>query len=164
MAASFSVQPETTSLYSYLANPAGATPAQITTFIDAVYQDLFNRGPDPSGLAYWQNYLASNASNPQAIGAFILNVISGSQGADQTTISNKVTVADYFTQTFASHGGGFGAAAAALAHTAIASVTSSSSSLFAAEASVDAWLSNHPSSSAAVLGIANYQMDGHAAI
>lgn len=49
------------------------------------------------GLAYWQNKLETNLGNPLAVGALILNVISGAQGSDQTTIANKVTVADYFT-------------------------------------------------------------------
>jgi hypothetical protein len=140
MGASFSVQPEAKALYSFLASPSSATQAQITSFIESVYQDLFNRAADSSGLAYWQNNLTSNLGNPQAVGAFILNVISGAQGSDQTTIINKVTVADYFTQELASAGISFTSAANTLAHSAIASVTSASSSVLAAESTISSWV------------------------
>jgi hypothetical protein len=140
MAGSFSVQPEATALYTFLANPSTATQAQISSFIDAVYEDLFNRAPDAGGLAYWQNQLETNLGNPQAVGAFILNVISGAQGADQTTISNKVTVADYFTQELNSTGISFTSSVDSLAHTAIASVTSTSSTVLAAESMINTFL------------------------
>ena len=68
-----------------------------TSFIMAVYEDLFNRTPDAGGLGYWQNQLEANLANPQAVGSFVLDVIFGAQGSDQTTIADKVTVADYFT-------------------------------------------------------------------
>ena len=50
IANSFAVQPEATALYSYLAAPEVGDPA---AFVTAIYQDLFNRGPDAGGLAYW---------------------------------------------------------------------------------------------------------------
>ena len=89
MAASFSVQPETTALYPFLASPSTASQAQITSFIESVYADLFNRAADSGGLAYWDNYLTTNLGNPQAVGAFILAVINGALGTDQTTITKK---------------------------------------------------------------------------
>ncbi len=93
IAASFSVQPESTSLYPFLANPL---VADSTNFITQVYQNLFNRDPDAEGLAYWQGELAAAAGNPQAVGAMIINIISGAQnsadGQDRTTIDNKVEV------------------------------------------------------------------------
>ena len=107
MAASFSVQPEAAALYAFLTSPSTASQAQITSFIGSVYEDLFNREPEPSGLAYWEHQLAANLGNPQAVGDFILAVIFGAQGLDQTTISNKVTVAEYFTQELNSTGSSF---------------------------------------------------------
>jgi hypothetical protein len=145
MAASFSVQPEATALYSFLAHPSAATVPQIDSFIGAVYEDLFNRGVDSSGLAYWQNQLETNLGNPQTVGAFILNVVSGAQGADQTTISNKVTVADYFTQALNAGGISYTSSADSLAHGAIASVTSASSTVLAAEATINTWLATQSS-------------------
>lgn len=93
IAASFSVQPESTSLYPFLANPL---VADSTNFITQVYQNLFNRNPDAEGLAYWKGELAAAAGDPQAVGAMIINIISGAQnsadGQDRTTIDNKVEV------------------------------------------------------------------------
>jgi hypothetical protein len=145
IAASFSVQAESTAQYPFLANPTSATPTQITSFIGSVYTDLFNRAADTSGLAYWQNYLTTNLGNPQAVGAFILAVIDGAQGSDQATIANKVTVADYFTEAFVAYGSSFNPSANALAHSAIASVTSANSSVGAAELMINDYLATLPS-------------------
>jgi hypothetical protein len=150
MVASFAVQTEAIGQYPFLANPSTATQAQIASFIESVYQDLFNRAADSSGLAYWQNNLTTNLGNPQAVGAFILNVISGAQGTDQTTIANKVTVADYFSQEFSSAGISFTSSANSLAHSVIASVTSDNSTVLAAEATINTWLTTLPSSAAEV--------------
>ena len=81
-----------------------------------------------------------NVGNPLAVANFILNVIGGAEGSDQTTLVNKVTVADYFTQQMAADGFSFGSSADSVAHSAIASVTSSASSVTAAEAqSIPFW-------------------------
>ena len=151
MAASFSVQSEATALYSFLANPPVATIAQIDSFIGAVYEDLFNRAPDAGGLAYWQKQLQTNLGNPHAVGAFILNVISGAQGSDQTTIANKVTVADFFTQELNAAGISFTSSADSLSHSAIASVTSTSSTVLAAESTVNNWLTTQSSAAEVAL-------------
>ena len=145
-AASFSVQAESQALYPFLVNPLGATQAQIATFIGSVYQDLFNRSPDINGLAYWTNFLNSNLGNPQAVGSFILDVIYGAQnsvaGLDQTTIHNKIAVADWLTNAFAvagidNFGGGIPSSANTLAHTLMASVTSDPTSVISAELSFE---------------------------
>ena len=151
MAASFSLQPEATALYPFLANPSAATLTQINSFIGSVYEDLFNRAPDSGGLTYWQNQLQANLGNPHAVGAFILNVIGGAQGSDQTTIENKVTVADYFTQQLNAAGISFSSLADTLAHTAIASVTSSSSTVLAAELTINNWLTTQSSAAEVAL-------------
>ena len=145
-AASFSVQAESQALYPLLANPLGATQTQIATFIGLVYQDLFNRSPDINGLAYWTNFLNSNLGNPQAVGSFIVDVIYGAQnsvaGLDQTTIHNKIAVADWLTNAFAqvgidNFGGGIPSSANTLAHTLISSVTSDPTSVTSAELSFE---------------------------
>ena len=140
MAASFSIQPEATALYPFLASPSTASQAQITSFIESAYTDLFNRAADTGGLAYWDNYLTTNLGNPQAVGAFILDVIFGAQSTDQTTIANKVAVAEYFTQELVSAGISFTSAASTLAIRAIASVTSTSSTVLAAESTISSWV------------------------
>ena len=88
----------------------------------------------PIGKVSWR----LTSGNPQVVAAFILNVISGALGSDQTTIANKVTVADYFTQELNSAVLSFTSSADSLAHSAIASVTSVASTVLAAEATIHA--------------------------
>jgi len=143
-AASFSVQAEAQALYPLLANPLGATEAQIETFVGSVYQNLFNRSPDGGGLAYWTDFLSSNLGNPEVVGSFILDVINGAQnsaaGLDRTTIANKIAVAEWLTNAFDAvgidnFGGGVPSNASTLAHNLVASITSDSASVIAAELS-----------------------------
>lgn len=93
-AASFAVQPEATTKYPYLANPSTGDPG---VFVDQVYQNLFAHVADPLGKDYWVNQLKASGGNPQAVGQFILNVIAGARGADDTAVVNKVEVARDFT-------------------------------------------------------------------
>lgn len=98
-AASFSVQPESTALYPYLAAPAVASP---TAFITAVYANLFNRTPDAEGLAYWEGELAAAAGNAAAIGSMILNIISGAvTDPDATVLANKNAAATDWVESVA---------------------------------------------------------------
>jgi hypothetical protein len=143
VAASFSVQTEATALYPFLASPSTASQTQITSFIESVYADLFDRAADPGGLAYWDNYLTANLGNPQVVGAFILTVIRGALGIDQTTITNKVSVADYFTEGLAAADISFTSSADTLAHSAITSVTSAPSTVLGAESMIKSWLATH---------------------
>ena len=94
MAASFAVQTEATTKYPYLAAPNISDPG---VFIEQVYQNLFNHAADAAGKAYWTAQLTASQGNPNAIGNFILNVISGATGTDDTFIRNKTDVAKDFT-------------------------------------------------------------------
>lgn len=94
IANSFAVQPEATSLYSYLAAPSLGDPR---SFIVAIYSDLFNRTPDAGGLAYWVDQLTVHGTPP---GQMVLDVISGAQGADRTTIELKTHLAVAYAQSF----------------------------------------------------------------
>lgn len=93
-AASFATQPEATAKYNYLENPLVGDPQ---VFINQVYQNLFNRNADVAGLAYWTAKLTAAQGNPQAVGQFILDVISGATGADDVSIRSKVDVARDFS-------------------------------------------------------------------
>jgi hypothetical protein len=164
-AASYSVQAETVAQYPFLAHPLTATVAQIDSFIASVYQDLFNRAPDAGGEAYWESQLAANLGNPYSVGTFILDVIYGAQntsaGQDQTTITNKVTVAGFLTEVFAGAGISFSATASpanTLAHNEIAAVTSDPASVSAAEAAILAFVAALPSG-VGVTGIASVSHD-----
>lgn len=95
IASSFSVQPEATALYSFLANPATGVPA---TFLNSVYLNLFNRPIDAAGSAYWTAQLANPAIS---VGRVIIDIISGAFGPqgspdDAALINNKTVVGQYF--------------------------------------------------------------------
>lgn len=98
IAQSFSVQPEATALYPFLANPQVASPE---AFITAVYLNLFNRAPDAEGLAYWEGELAAGKSP----GRMIIDIQSGAQnsadGQDLTILNNKTEVALDWVQSAA---------------------------------------------------------------
>ncbi|UOA33724.1 hypothetical protein DSM110093_03820 (plasmid) [Sulfitobacter sp. DSM 110093] len=98
IAQSFSVQPEATGLYPFLANPQVASPE---AFITAVYLNLFNRAPDADGLAYWEGELAAGKSP----GRMIIDIQSGAQdsadGQDLTILNNKTAVALDWVQSTA---------------------------------------------------------------
>ena len=94
VSASFSVQPEALAKYPFLVAPSSGT---VATFINQVYQNLFNHAPDAAGLAFWSATLNANLGNPGAVGGFIANVISGATGADLTAENAKFAVATDFT-------------------------------------------------------------------
>jgi len=89
IAMSFFDQPETQALY-----PPGNTNSQ---FVTSIYQNLFNRGPDPAGLAYWigKGGLGGNMTRSVMIEA----LKNGSQGTDATIIANKAEVGLYYVSS-----------------------------------------------------------------
>lgn len=150
IATSFAVQPETAAVYPLLANPQQATRAQIVSFITTEYQELFGRAPDASGLAYWQSYLASNLSSPQAVGTFPLALIFGAVNSDLaldlTTITNKATVGGFLVTQFTAAHIDFGSApstANAFAHQILDQVDSTQDSVTAADASIMQFVHDH---------------------
>lgn len=89
IATSFFEQPETQELY-----PSGTTNS---TFINSVYQNLFNRTADLGGLNYWKKELDEKRYSRDK---FILVVINGAKdtedGLDKTTLANKNEIGMYF--------------------------------------------------------------------
>lgn len=96
VAMNFAKQIESQNLYPFLASPTTDSESARISFIDLIYQNLFNRAPDTAGQNYWdaelqrdQQTLTGNALS-QAIGEFILEVIRGAQntaaGQDITSI------------------------------------------------------------------------------
>lgn len=99
IAQSFSVQPETTALYSYLTG--GGSPA---SFLTGIYNNLLGRPVDAEGSAYWTAQLAAG----KPVGRMIIDIISGAQGNDAALIANKVAVGQhYYDLVSAAHSGGF---------------------------------------------------------
>ena len=63
-------------------------------FIDAVYNYLFSRAPDPAGKAYWVDALNGNVMT-RATAA--VNIMIAAQGSDVTIIERKAAAAAAFT-------------------------------------------------------------------
>ena len=136
-AASFATQPEAKAKYPYLANPLVSNPDQ---FIKEVYLNLFNREPDPAGQAYWSAKLIAAGGNPNAVGQFILDVISGATGVDSVCITNKVSVSRTFTEAAANNSIPWTDAVAAQSTAEIASVTADPATVIAANKATAAFL------------------------
>src|SRR5205823_5672884 len=96
IASSFSESDEAKDLYPFLANPHGSSAVQISSFLDAVYHNLFNRGPDAAGLAYWTSQIEDTLGMGGFVGTVLVNIISGAQNTadsqDITTLMAKVAV------------------------------------------------------------------------
>ncbi len=89
IAQSFSVQPETRALYSFL----GATPVGTAdNFLESVYRNLFNRPVDAEGLSYWKGELAAG----KPVGRVIVDIISGAQAEDRPIVDNKTSVSLFY--------------------------------------------------------------------
>ncbi len=65
-----------------------------TQLVSAVYQNLFGRSPEVSGLTYWVGQLDNGALK---IGNIAEAINKGAQGTDADIITNKVTAATAFT-------------------------------------------------------------------
>jgi uncharacterized protein (TIGR03118 family) len=150
VAMNFSKQVESENLYPFLASPNTDSEAARVSFIDAIYENLFNRGPDTAGLIYWDNELHSDQLTlsgnalSAAIGGFILEIIRGATNSlafqDITNLQNKVTVASFFTEQLAanniSYANNLPAMVDAQAHAVVANTNSSAASVTTQEAVV----------------------------
>lgn len=72
-------------------------------FVQAIYQNLFSRIPDPDGMTYWALQLDQNAVQRSG---FILDVIQGAYAQtsgpeDRTLIDNKTAVALHYSEGLA---------------------------------------------------------------
>jgi len=92
IASSFGVSDEAKGLYPFLANPFGAGDAQIGSFLDSVYGNLFDRSPDSGGRAYWTDQIQQTLAAGQFVGSVLVNILSGTQGTDIEILMGKVAV------------------------------------------------------------------------
>jgi hypothetical protein len=176
IAASFSTCAEAKAQYTFLADPLVASTTgpnnALDQFINQVYENLFGReadGTDTSGgLGFWRTVildaLATNNTTTIAneLGQFILQVAMAAQGNDQIALENKVTAADFLTQTFSAKGIDFvpGSAADQFAHTNIASVNGNTASVAAAEGAATAFANNPPSNETFTLTVGQDTFQG----
>ncbi len=125
IAESFFHQPETESKY-----PDSMSP---TEFVTTIYNNVFNRDPDPAGLEYWVDGLTNGSITRSGM---IIAVVNGAQGQDQRILDNKTEVGLYFAQNAAS-------ATLEQAYEVMAGVTSEGSSVEAALAEIDILADHH---------------------
>jgi Ca2+-binding RTX toxin-like protein len=96
IASSFGISDEAKGLYPFLADPFGASDAEITAFLESVYDNLFDRASDAAGLAYWTDQITTTLAAGQFVGSVLVNIMSGAQdtaaGQDITTLMGKVAV------------------------------------------------------------------------
>jgi hypothetical protein len=148
IASSFGVSEEAKALYPFLAHPQGSSDAQIASFIDSIYNNLFNRGSDAGGLAYWTGQVKATLQGGQFVGSVLVNIMSGAQdaadGKDITTLMGKVAVALQYVHQQEAHntqwnGAGDNAAATNLLH----AVTSDPSTVLTGIKNADLLIANH---------------------
>ena len=102
----FSEQTESQANYAFLQSPPAVLnpndPVQITsvdTFINQVYNNLFNHAADQAGLNYWQNAILKGEVT---VGDAVYAIADGATGNDATILGYKVEAGLYFTtNTFA---------------------------------------------------------------
>ncbi|MFH0730526.1 MAG: right-handed parallel beta-helix repeat-containing protein [Pseudomonadota bacterium] len=106
IAENFAPSPEGTGAYAYFDTVFNHPENPITDemrqeFVEAIYQNLFDRDSDAEGLAYWVGILKSGAVSPGEFIATIINsAYEGRQGAsadDWDNINAKIQVAEYYT-------------------------------------------------------------------
>lgn len=127
IANTFAVQPEATTLYAWLGAPN--LNVGIAEFITQVYQNLFDRDPEASGLAFWTKYLAEKGVG--SAGVAIETIINSAQGTDVTTLNNKATVANHYTSEFQLRGATWGNDDLADARAVVADVNADPASVIA---------------------------------
>ena len=148
IASSFGISSEARALYPFLANPFGASDAQISAFLDTVYDNLFNRSPDAGGLAYWTGQVRATLAAGQFVGSVLVNIMSGAQdtaaGPDITTLMGKVAVSLAYVQEQVEHGTVWaGASDVAAATSLLHGVTSDPSSVLIGIRHAEFLISNH---------------------
>jgi hypothetical protein len=129
IASSFGVSNEAKALYPFLVTPFGASDAQISSFLETVYHNMFNRGSDVGGLAYWTSQIKATLAAGQFVGSVLVNIMNGAQdtadGRDITTLMGKVAVSLAYVHEQQDHhtvwaGASDTAAATSLLHTVTA--------------------------------------------
>jgi len=96
IASSFAISDEAKSLYPFLADPFDASDDEIGSFLDTVYNNLFNRSADVDGLAYWTDQIQETLAAGGFVGSVLTNIMSGAQNTEEsqdiTTLMGKVAV------------------------------------------------------------------------
>ncbi len=106
VAENFALTPEAKAIYPYFNAPESATDMELTTFVRAVFQNLFNRDvpEDDQGVHYWVEMLRTGQTTPGLVVGNMVYAAIQLDGADWLTIWNKIQMAQYFSERFEANG------------------------------------------------------------
>lgn len=107
-------------LPEYTSRFTGLTNEQV---VNSIYQALYGRNADPTGLSFFVGQLQSGA---QTLGTIAVNILDGAQGSDLARINAKLAASDLFTSHLDLPGevqAYSGAAAAEIGRNYISSIT-----------------------------------------
>jgi hypothetical protein len=136
MASNFGNSVEAKALYPFLVTP---DVTGVESFLQTVYQNLFNRAPDAVGLKFWTDRI-NDPVNPMPAGVAIRKISEGAKAGskDLAILDNKAIVAtDYVTKAANIPGYVFDKAGASAS---IQNVDETAASVTAATAATDASL------------------------
>lgn len=133
IAESFATSPEAISTYPWLAVEE-PTEGQVGAFLEAIYQNMFNRSIDADGLAYYSNQLLTGERTAGEIIASIqANANTNTNNTDGQILANKVEVGlAWATAAAAQPGFTYNAEAAASANSILDGVGATQASVDAA--------------------------------
>jgi probable HAF family extracellular repeat protein len=157
-------QTETVTLYPFLANPQAASYSDVVTFLNAAYENLFNRAPDTVGEEYWATSIAKSLGitvpvfgnpvidndGPVSASQALLALILGAQGNDTQTIANKVTAGLAYYDLLAANNV---SATQTSAHAALAAVTFDPATVLTSVATTNAFVQSALQPSAASVSL-----------
>ena len=118
------------------------TPSNVGTVINQIYDNLFNRGVDPTGLQYWTNVYNTYHMSPGVLAYDILQAALAANNTDTQTIENKLQASNVFTDTL---GQNYSSSTIPTAHNFIINISSSTDVANITPTSIDS-LINNPSS------------------
>ena len=118
------------------------TPSNVGTVINQIYDNLFNRGVDPTGLQYWTNVYNTYHMSPGVLAYDILQAALAANNTDTQTIENKLQAANVFTDTL---GQNYSSSTIPTAHNFIINISSNTDVANITPTTIDS-LINNPSS------------------
>jgi hypothetical protein len=88
-----------------------ASESEVGSFVDAVYDHLFDRAPEDAGRQFWTGLIQERIENGQEIGSVLLDIVAAasdngpndraSAANDATAVRNKVEASDVFAEQLA---------------------------------------------------------------